>query len=276
MNFIQEELNEILKKHSDWLEGLECGERANLSGANLSGANLSGANLRVAHLYRVNLSGANLSEADLRGADLRGAYLSGANLSEANLSGDDLSEANLSGANLSGANLRVAHLYRANLSEADLRGANIYGADLSEADLRGANLSEADLRGANIRGANLEYIDLSKAKNVPFIPMTCPESGSFIGWKKAGDKIIKLEILEYSRRSSSTGRKCRCDKAKVLAIENIDGTDSGLKEICSDHDSSFIYKIGEIVEEPNFCTDRFIECAPGIHFFINRGEAIEY
>ena len=214
-------LIEILKKHSYWLKGLECGERADLSGADLR---------------RANLSEANLSRADLSGADLRIA---------------NLSEANLSEADLYGANIRGANLYRVNLSEADL--------------------SEADLRGAN-----LEYVDLSKAKNVPFIPMTCPESGSFIGWKKAGDKIIKLEILEDSRRSSSTGRKCRCDKAKVLAIENIDGTDSGLKEICSDYDSSFIYKIGEIVEEPNFCTYRFIECAPGIHFFINRGEAVVY
>ena len=231
MNFIQEELNEILKKHSDWLEGLECGERANLSGADLRGANLSGANLR---------------ESDLSGACLR--------------------EANLSGADLYGANLYRVNLYRVNLSDANLRGANIYRVNLSEADL-----SEADLSGAN-----LEYVDLSEAKNVPFIPMTCPESGSFIGWKTASNKIVKLEILEDSRRSSSTGRKCRCDKAKVLAIENIDGTDSGLKEICSDHDSSFIYKIGEIVEEPNFCTYRFIECAPGIHFFINRVEAIEY
>ena len=40
--------------------------------------------------------------------------------------------------------------------------------------------------------------------------------------------------------------------------------------------SNFIYKIGEIVEEPNFCTDRFTECAPGIHFFINRDEAVMY
>ena len=224
-------LNEIIKKHSYWLKGLECGKRADLSGADLR---------------RADLSEANLSRADLRGANIYGA---------------DLRGANIYGADLSGADLRGA----------DLRGVNLSGANLSESDLYGA-----DLYGANIRGANLEYIDLSKAKNVPFIPMTCPESGSFIGWKKAGDKIIKLEILEDSRRSSSTGRKCRCDKAKVLAIENIDGTDSGLKEICSDYDSSFVYKIGEIVEEPNFCTDRFIECAPGIHFFINRVEAIEY
>ena len=251
MNFTEEKLNEILKKHNDWLEGLECGERANLSGADISGADIRGA-----RLYRVNLSGADLIKADLRGADLRGAYLSGAYLYGVNLSGADLSEADLRGVDI----------YGANLSRADLRGAN----------LRGANLSEANLSEADLRGANLEYIDLSKAKNVPFIPMACPGSGSFIGWKKAGDKIIKLEILEDSRRSSSTGRKCRCDKAKVLVIENIDGTDSRLKEICSDHDSSFVYKIGEIVEEPNFCTYRFIECAPGIHFFINRGEAVGY
>ena len=294
-------LNEILKKHSYWLKGLECGERADLSGADLRGANLSEANLSradlsgadlrranlsEANLSEANLSGANLSEANLRRADLRGANIIGTNLYRVNLS-----EANLRGAYLSEADLRVVYLYGADLRRANLSGANLSEANLRRADLRGANiigtnlyrvnLSEANLRGAylseaDLSGADLEYIDLSKAKNVPFIPMTCPESGSFIGWKKAGDKIIKLEILEDSRRSSSTGRKCRCDKAKVLAIENIDGTDSGLKEICSDHDSSFIYKIGEIVEEPNFCTDRFIECAPGIHFFINRGEAVGY
>ena len=45
------------------------------------------------------------------------------------------------------------------------------------------------------------------------------KKGSFIGWKKAKNYIIKLEVLADAKRSSATGRKCRCDKAKVVAIE---------------------------------------------------------
>ena len=48
------------------------------------------------------------------------------------------------------------------------------------------------------------------------------------------------------------------------------------QEVSSDYDENFIYKVGEIVEEPNFCKYRFKECARGIHFFINRQEAVDY
>ena len=95
-----EQLQEVLRLHTLWLNGDPTGQRANLSGANLSGADLYGANLSGA-----NLSGANLSGANLSGADLSWANLYGANLSGANLSGANLSWANLSGANLSGIDL---------------------------------------------------------------------------------------------------------------------------------------------------------------------------
>ena len=144
---------------------------------------------------------------------------------------------------------------------ADLRGAYLYGANLYGADLR-----RADLYGANLRGA----------KNVPFIPYACPDFGIFIGWKKARDKIVCLEILEDAKRSSATGRKCRCDKAKVLNITELDGSPCRWTEIASDHDSNFIYKVGEIVSVDDFDEDRWNECSTGIHFFINRQEAVEY
>ena len=123
----KEELQEVLKKHSLWLNGMEGGVRANLSGADLSRARLSGVNLSG-----VNLSRANLSEVVLSGASLFGAILSEANLSRADLSGAILSEANLSRADLSGANLSEA-----NLSKADLSGANLFRAVLFRANLSG-------------------------------------------------------------------------------------------------------------------------------------------
>ena len=155
---------------------------------------------------------------------------------------------------------------RADLSGADLRGANLLGADLYKADLSGANLLGADLCRA----------DLSEAKNIPLIPYACPDFGMFIGWKKAKGYIVCIEIPADAKRLSATGRKCRCDKAKVLSITKKDGTDSGLREIPSDRDENFIYRVGEMVEVKDFDKDRWNECSTGIHFFINRQEAVEY
>ena len=134
------------------------------------------------------------------------------------------------------------------------------------ANLYGANLYGADLRGADLRGAN----------HVPFIPMTCPDTGSFIGFKKAQGFIVKLEITVDAKRCSATGRKCRCNKALVLEIQNIDGSVSDLKSVSSSYDRNFVYEVGKVVEEPNFNEDRWNECSAGIHFFINRQEAVEY
>ena len=49
-----------------------------------------------------------------------------------------------------------------------------------------------------------------------------------------------------------------------------------MTEVNSNYDSRFVYRIGETVEVPNFDDDRWNECAPGIHFFITRQEAVEY
>ena len=164
-----------------------------------------------------------------------------------------------------------ANLCQANLSRADLYQADLRGADLYQADLRGADLSRADLYQANLSGANLR-----EAKNLNF-PIACPEEGSFIGFKKCQDgKIVKLKIPVDALRCSATGRKCRCSKAKVLSITNIDGTDANVGMAISKYDRNFIYKVGETIEVPKFGTDRWNECSTGIHFFITRQEAVDY
>jgi hypothetical protein len=165
---------------------------------------------------------------------------------------------------------------RADLTGADLTGANLYGADLTRADLTGANLYGADLTGANLYGADLTGADLTRAKNIPFVPYACPDFGMFIGFKKASGYIVVLEIPEDARRLSATGRKCRCDKAKVLEIQNFDGTKADVEQVSSDRDNDFIYKTGEMVSVPDFDENRWNECSAGIHFFINRQEAVDY
>ena len=250
----------ILEKHAKWARGEDGGERADLHNANLCDANL-----RNADLCNADLRNANLCYADLRDADLRDA---------------DLCNANLCGANLCGADLRCANLRCANLCGANLCGANLCGADLCNANLCDADLCDADLCNANLRNA-----DLRGAKNTDktawdaytaFYPLQCPETGSFIGYKKAADKIVMLEICADAKRSSATSRKCRCSKAKVLSITHLDGSDSGLTEVRSDYSKEFVYRVGEIAEVPVFDDNRWNECAAGIHFFITRGEAVKY
>ena len=188
----------------------------------------------------------------------------------------DAKRANMCSADLRGADLCFADLCSADLRGTDLRGAGLCFANLCSADLRGANLCSANLCGADLRGTDLRGADLRDAENIPFIPYACPDSGAFIGYKKAQRKIVELEILSDAKRVSATGRKCRCDKAKVLSIQNIDGTQSILTSVASDRDSTFIYKIGEIVTVDDFDENRWNECSTGIHFFINRQEAVEY
>ena len=254
------ELNVILDNHNLWLDTAENeGERADLSYTDLQGFNLAGANLHLANLRGADLSGANLSCANLVGTNLRGA---------------DLTEANLQNACLLWTDLVYTNLYLANLRGADLTEANLQNACLLWTDLVYTNLYLANLRGADLTEANLQNATLTDVKNFPDIPMACPTEGSFIGWKRAGDYIVKLEIPADAKRSSGTGIKCRCNKAKVLSIETKGGTPADVTEVHSVFDSNFIYRVGETVTVNNFDDNRFNECAPGIHFYMDRKRAV--
>ena len=125
----------------------------------------------------------------------------------------------------------------------------------------------------DLRYANLEYVKT----NIHTIGynLACPKKGSFIGYKKANGCIVKLLIPEDAKRSSATTTKCRCSKAKVLDIENIE-TGEKVEEIRSNYDNNFIYRVGEIVYVNNFDDDRWNECATGIHFFMKKDNAIKY
>ena len=260
----QNELNKIIENHQHYLkEDIDGWEnmRADLSDKNLSGL----------HLSNANLYGANLNNADLSNADLYRANLNNADLREVDLRNSDLSRADLRNAEL-----READLCRAFCCYANLYKANLINADLSEANLYGANLKDANLFGADLKNTNIVCAVISEDTKIDY-PIACPETGSFIGYKKADyKKIVKLQICEDAKRSSATTKKCRCSKALVLAIENIDGSDSGLQEIKSYFDFSFIYRVGKIVEVSDFDDNRWNECAPGIHFFMDRQDAVDY
>ena len=140
------------------------------------------------------------------------------------------------------------------------------GADLRGAYLGGADLGDAYLGDAYLRGA----------KNIPFIPISCPSDGAFIGWKEVSGYLVKLEIPEDARRCSATGTKCRCDKALVVEIRRISDGEQTEAITNTSYNPNITYKVGEMVFPDSFDEDRWNECSHGIHFFINKQEAINY
>lgn len=121
----QKILQEKLKKHIDWLNDLNSGERLNLQWANLQGICLQYADLQGANLYHINLKNANLYQPDLR---------------DTNLQFSDLQNAIFYKANLQGANLSNSDLYCANLQCVILKNTNLQGVNLRNANFSLMNL----------------------------------------------------------------------------------------------------------------------------------------
>ena len=95
--------------------------------------------------------------------------------------------------------------------------------------------------------------------------------------KKVDGLIIKLEILADAKRSSATGRKCRCSAAKVLEIQTLNGKPAGVDSVTNANYAPHVtYTVGETVLPDSYDDDRWNECSHGIHFFITRQEAVDY
>ena len=85
-----------------------------------------------------------------------------------------------------------------------------------------------------------------------------------------GGVVVKLQIPKGAVVFSINNGKCRTNIAKVVRI------DSGLKDVCSDKDTSFHYKLGKTVKVKDFDLDYSRECSTGIHFFRTMRELQEY
>lgn len=85
-----------------------------------------------------------------------------------------------------------------------------------------------------------------------------------------------LEIPEDARRCSCISQKCRCDKAKVLGITNLYTNESVSKIKNTSYSPAVTYVVGEMVYPDSFDENRWNECSHGIHFFINKQNAIDY
>lgn len=104
---------------------------------------------------------------------------------------------------------------------------------------------------------------------------TIVAAGEIEVWKRVQRHLIKLQVPAEARRVGGlTGRKCRCEFALVVSIDDPEG--NPIESVVGGYDPEFIYRVGDIVRPNRYEDDPRLECAPGIHFFITKSEALSY
>ena len=166
--------------------------------------------------------------------------------------------------------------------------------------------------GKNYDNRNIG-LDRFKGANIP--SYSCPETGSFTGWKITIDKVadtttmkdrieyekiyngfpsiklVKLTIPARAERSSGLGKKCRCSKAKVEAVYDLVYNKKGRPNNISSYNikrskltttyscfpsKPIVYKVGKTVIADKYDMDRWQTCSNGIHFFMNKSDALQF
>ena len=152
-------------------------------------------------------------------------------------------------------------------------------------DVRWASFNNANGNKVTFLSCDMDECEATDS-NIVF-PQHVPSEGSFIAWKKARmrdpdgdhfestDVIIKLRIPDDAERCSAN-HKCRADKVEVIQYETLDG--EKLPDniyVHSFFNSSFVYHIG-MIDSGEYDHDPQCECSGGIHFFLNRDDAVNY
>ncbi|SLM85851.1 MULTISPECIES: DUF5758 domain-containing protein [Vagococcus] len=159
-------------------------------------------------------------------------------------------------------------------SSTNLKGAIFLGATLNNCCFNHANVDQTNFRHSLIVDCQLD--NLKNKEKAFYLNLSCPETGAFIAYKQCMDfRMVQLLIPSDAKRSSATNNTCRCDKAKVLSIKNIDYTQT-YDDAQSLVDENFIYHQGEWIYSDYFCDNRWIDSTYGIHFYMTREEAIDY
>ena len=206
------------------------------------------------------------------------------------LSNLDLHNIEFKNIDFSGVNFSHSDLYNAYFIACNLAFANLSYANCDNCTFKAVPFVQTDFTGVRIHNIGVYHIPgiESDIKD----SMICPETGSFIGYKVAyidipafdnlrtfkNMGIIKLEIPEDAKRLSPYFgvEKCRCDKAKVLEITSVLDSSKHYDTAYSIFDKSFKYKVGETISVEDFDDNRSNECSTGIHFFMTKGDALDY
>ena len=117
-------------------------------------------------------------------------------------------------------------------------------------------------------------------------PSPKPASFRLKATSSAGKSPRTRRSAHHRKTSHSIRRKTtptapdandRANKARILDLQDRQGNSLPPDTTAySSFDPDFTYKKGETVHVEDFDTNRWNECAPGIHFFITRIEAVKY
>jgi len=312
----QQEVDEILERHRHYLakdcdgwEDMKADftnadifnviiEEIDLSKVSFKNANMLFVNFRYCTLQSVDFSNAILRNVSFYLTDdLSRSYFVRAFICNCDFDRSDMSRCYMIKATIVNTTFVHTNLTNVNLGESTIRNCSLVGTNFAGANVDRVLMDNVLTLKTNFGFASHRLFTLS---NVGYADpygeeytykdaiinyntgMACPDTGSFIGWKKAINAktrevvIVKLLITENAKRVGNA-LKCRCSEAKVLGFETLDG-----KEITDDitvrswFTDDFIYPKGEIISVDNFNENRWEVCSNGIHFFINRCEAVNY
>jgi hypothetical protein len=217
--------------------------------------------LKVVNFRNANLKGSAF-HCTVEDCDFTGACL------------DDVTATVFDGCNFRGATFQGALLEATKFHECNLEGISFIGAILDGVEFHNCNLENVDLSmfpNVEVRDCNI------KGATIPPDPHVI-QTGKLTVFKKVqGDIILTLEIPEDARRVQVQGsRKCRAEKALVVAAHELDGTPASGIKFYSLYEPRFVYEVGKMAKVGYFDTSQYTSCGAGIHFFMTRGAAKRY
>jgi len=229
--------------------------------------------IREAISRGVDFSYVDFYKQDVSGVDFHGANLFSANFREATAMTCNFRETTLNNSNFDNADASESDFYGASMRMASFYRTKLWKTNFAYADFGHADLLEADLYKSTLCGAAF-----GDTRNMPYVPTWLPVE-SFIGWVKVigedENYIVKIKILNDSQRTRGVGDICRCDKALVLEIQDLEGTKLDIEEIeYHDRWGTLVFRVWEVTECEDWYPGRWNDCKAGITFFIDRQSAV--
>lgn len=274
MIITSEEFGSIMKQHDEWLvSNGEKGRRADFRGLTLP----EGADLSHMDLSMVDFNRAGGTHINFEGSILRDVLFTKAMFHKSNFQETDLSCSSFA----------FSDFETCDFSEATVKRTDFFGCTFVSCKF--ANVTPCGGQGL----PSFERAEFINTIDPPHLPLRCPKVGSFVGWKKCWaenidpvtgkrkesrhpyvEVIVKLLIPAKAARTSGSGCKCRCNEALVLDIRDLKG--NAHVRALSHWNMNFVYKVGESVFPDGFEEDPLKECGHGIHFFLERDQAVYY
>jgi uncharacterized protein YjbI with pentapeptide repeats len=190
----QEELQDILEQHEQWLtsDG-EKGNRAVFFDVDCSGLNLEGADLRGAFFGQSNFSHTNMYEAKLRAAQIQLSNFSETDLRKADFTNSEISFSYFYKSNFSYANMSNIKGMNIRLPEALMYSVKMANALLTQSDFEKAKIHKGDLRGIKFQETNMRETQLTLSDL----------TGSFLKWVDFSGALLREVKLDEANISGS-------------------------------------------------------------------------